>query len=227
MDRLTRFSPARASAWLALALAMAALGYASNLASDDGPDEDVLFQWSTAVSSLILYAIILALVLAIAAPVARPVIGVRRPASWPGAAGLIVGGFVVIVVVAGVLGALGLDAGDEQGLVPKEWEAGRAAPFLANFVVIAVVAPVVEELLFRGVGFAVVRQVAGDAAAVVVTAILFGLAHGLVVALPVLAIFGAVLAAVRWRSRSVYPPMILHGIFNGLALIAGVTGVGT
>lgn len=227
MDRVTRFSAPRASAWLALVAAMAALAYGSNLASDEGPDEDVLFQWTTAVSSAVLYGVILSIVLAIARPIDRSVIGLRRPATWKTAAGLVAAGFVVILVAAAVLNAAGLDAGDEQGLVPKSWEAGRAAPFVANFVVIAIVAPIVEELLFRGVGFAVVRQYAGDVAAILVTAVLFGLAHGLFVALPVLALFGAVLATVRWRCGSIYPPMILHGIFNGLALVAGVTGVGT
>lgn len=227
MGLLTRFSPGRATAWFAVAIAMAALGYSSNLLSDDGPDEDVLFQWPTAISGVVLYALILAAMLAIAQPVDRGVIGLRRPGSWRAASGAIVLGFVAIVVVAAVLAAAGLDAGDEQGLVPKEWEPGRAAPFVANFVVIAVIAPVVEELVFRGVGFAVVRQLAGTAAAVVVTSVLFGLAHGLVVALPVLALFGLVLAIIRSRTQSVYPPMILHGIFNGLALVAGVTGVGS
>lgn len=224
---MSRFSPARASAWFAVALAMAALGYSSSLASDDGPDEDVLFQWATAISSLVLYALILAAILSISRPIERPVLGLRRPDSWAAATGLIVAGFVAIGIVATALNALGLDAGDEQGLVPKDWEPGRAAPFVANFVVIAIVAPVVEELMFRGVGFAVVRQLGGTVAAVVVTSVLFGLAHGLVVALPVLAVFGLVLATVRWRTQSVYPPMILHGIFNGLALVAGVTGVGS
>jgi membrane protease YdiL (CAAX protease family) len=26
----------------------------------------------------------------------------------------------------------------------------------------------------------------------------------------------------RWKSESVYPPMILHGIFNGVAVIVSV-----
>lgn len=227
MGVVTRFSPARAAAWFAVALAMAALGYSSKLLSEDGPDEDVLFQWSTAISSVVVYALILAAVLAISEPVERTIIGLRRPPSWGAASGWIVLGFAAILALAAVLAAAGLDAGDEQGLVPKEWDPARAAPFVANFVVVAVVAPIVEELVFRGVGFAVVRQLAGTTAAVVVTSVLFGLAHGLVVALPILVFFGLVLAAIRSRTQSVYPPTILHGIFNALALTAGVTGVGS
>ena len=67
------------------------------------------------------------------------------------------------------------------------------------------------------------RDAHGAAAAIVVTALAFGLAHGLVVALPVLSIFGAILAWLRLRTDSVYPTMILHALFNGIALIAAVT----
>ena len=57
----------------------------------------------------------------------------------------------------------------------------------------------------------------------VVTALAFGLAHGLVVGLPVLTIFGAILAWLRLKTGSLYPPIALHALFNGAALIAAVT----
>lgn len=63
----------------------------------------------------------------------------------------------------------------------------------------------------------------GPPAAIVVTGLAFGLAHGLVVALPVLSLFGVILAALRWRTASLYPPIILHALFNATALIAAVT----
>jgi membrane protease YdiL (CAAX protease family) len=85
------------------------------------------------------------------------------------------------------------------------------------------VAPFVEELTYRGLGFAAVRDAHGAAAAIVITALAFGLAHGLVEALPVLTIFGAILAWLRLRTESVYPTMMLHSLFNGIALIAAVT----
>ena len=116
-----------------------------------------------------------------------------------------------------------LQAGKEQGLVPNCWDPGRAAPFVANFIVVAAVAPVVEELTYRGLGFAAVRDTFGNGAAVVVTAVAFGLAHGLFVALPVLTIFGLILAWVRLTTGSIYPTIALHALFNGIALILAVT----
>jgi membrane protease YdiL (CAAX protease family) len=62
----------------------------------------------------------------------------------------------------------------------------------------------------------------GVAGAVIVTGIAFALTHGLIRAFPVLFVIGAGLAFIRWRTGSIYPPIILHGCFNGAGLLAGV-----
>jgi len=59
--------------------------------------------------------------------------------------------------------------------------------------------------------------------AIVLTGFLFGAAHGLIVALPVLTIFGIVVAWLRVRTDSIFPGMALHAAFNGIALIAAVS----
>jgi membrane protease YdiL (CAAX protease family) len=182
---------------------------------------DLLYRWSTVVGGLVQYALILGLVLLIARGLAPAVLGLRPPPSWRAAAGWIAASIVAIWVIGAALNPF-LEAGEEQGLVPDDWDSDRAGAFLANFVVVALVAPVVEELTYRGLGFAAVRQFFGGAAAVVVTAIAFGLAHGLVIALPVLTIFGLILGWLRLRTESLYPPIILHAIFNGAALLAAV-----
>ena len=41
--------------------------------------------------------------------------------------------------------------------------------------------------------------------------------------LPILIVFGAGLALIRARSNSVYPGMIVHAMFNAIALIVSVT----
>jgi membrane protease YdiL (CAAX protease family) len=207
--------------WAILVGALAALSYAANIAGGKPPD-DVLYQWSAAVGALVQYAIILALVLLIARGIAPATLGLRRPASWPRAAGLILVSLVSIWALGAILNVF-LKAGEEQGLVPDGWDSSRAAPFVANFLVVVLVAPFVEELTYRGLGFAAVAGSYGPVAAIAVTAIAFGLAHGLLVALPVLTLFGAILAWLRLKTESIYPTMILHGVFNGAALIAAVT----
>lgn len=212
----------RLIAWCGLVGALATLGYAARIAEPGGPADDVLYRWSTAVGGLVQYTIMLTLAAVIGRPLERSFVGLRRPASWRVAAALVVGCLVVIVTAGTVLGHF-LDAGKEQGLVPHSWEGSRAAPFVANFVVVALVAPLVEEYIFRGLGFGLVSSFVGPGLAILVTGLAFGLAHGLVVALPVLSLFGAILAWLRWKTASLYPPMLLHGIFNAGALIAAVT----
>jgi membrane protease YdiL (CAAX protease family) len=212
----------RLPGWIALAAALAALNYAGNLLSEDEPRDDLLYLWSSAVAGLIQYAIIGAVLLAIARGLPREALGLRRPDSWRRAIGLIAASLVGIWLIAAVLNVF-LQAGEEQGLVPESWDGDRWAPFAANFVVIAVFAPVVEELMYRSVGLALVGAAMSTAAAVGVTAVAFGLAHGLFVALPVLTLFGAILGWLRIRTNSVVPCIVLHGIFNGAALIAAVT----
>lgn len=212
----------RLRGWLILVAAMATLAYAANFSDPGDPPDDLLYRWSTAVAAIVQYAVILAVVLALSRGLDRAALGLQAPARWGRALGLVAVGYVAIIAVGSGLNVF-LEAGEEQGLVPDAWDSSRAAPFIANFVAVACVAPVVEEVAFRGLGFAAVLSAWGTVPAVVVTALAFGLAHGLVIALPVLALFGVVLAVVRLRTVSVYPAMILHGIFNGVALLAAVT----
>lgn len=221
LGRLTEVPRARLVGWAILVGALAALSYAANIAGGK-PPKDVLYQWTTAVGALVQYAIILAIAVALARGIAPATLGLRRPASWPRAAGAILVGLAGIWILGAILNVF-LNAGEEQGLVPDGWDSSRAAPFVANFVVVALVAPVVEEFTYRGLGYAAVGSAYGAVAAIAVTAIAFGLAHGLVVALPILSIFGAILAWLRYRTASVYPTIVLHAIFNGAALIAAVT----
>jgi membrane protease YdiL (CAAX protease family) len=222
LGRLTEVPRPRLVGWAILVTALAALSYAANVADSSDPPDDLLFRWSSAIGGLIQYAIILGIVLAIARGLSPATLGLVSPGSWRRAAGRVATALAAIWVIGAVLNIF-LEAGKEQGLVPNGWDSGRAAPFVANFVVVAGVAPVVEELTYRGLGFAAVRDTFGAGAAVVVTALAFGLAHGLVVALPVLTIFGLILAWLRLRTGSIYPTIALHALFNGIALIAAVT----
>lgn len=219
---MTTVPVGKLAGWAALVLTLASLSYAGNFAVDGEPDRNLLYKWSTAIGGTIQYAVVAAIVLAIAWSLAPATVGLRRPRSWARASGQIALSLVAIWALGWVLN-LFLKAGDEQGLVPDAWDGSRVWPFVANFVVVAVIAPVAEELTFRGLGFAAVRDTFGAAAAVVVTSLAFGLAHGLVIALPVLTAFGAILALLRLGSESIYPGIVLHCLFNGIALVAAVT----
>jgi membrane protease YdiL (CAAX protease family) len=215
-------SSGRLMAWAGLIVLVGALNAAGH-AAEGPPKQDVLYLYSTAVGGAIQYAVILGIVLVIARGLdLREVFALRRPPSLAVAAGLIVAALVTVWVVSYAIGTV-LDAGKDQGLVPDHWEPRHAGAFAANFVVVALVAPVVEELTFRGFGVSGLAAILGPAWAIVGVGIAFGVWHGLVIAFPVLAILGAILAVLRVRTASVYPSMVAHAIFNGVALVAAVT----
>jgi hypothetical protein len=207
-------------AWLAFVAVFAALNYAARF-STSTTDRNVLYTWSAVVLGLVQMGIILGIVLLIAR--GRPpeeYLGLRRPSSWGVAAGSAVVVLVGVFVLSGILSPL-LQPGQEQGLVPKTWQPSHAAAFAANFVVVALIAPVVEELTFRGLGYRLLEPF-GRWTAILLVGLTFGLAHGLVEALPILAAFGAGLAYIRMRTGSVYPCMVVHATFNSAVLIVAV-----
>jgi membrane protease YdiL (CAAX protease family) len=212
--------------WLALVGLVAALNYASRFADDGAGDtSDALYRYSTAVGGAVFYGILLGVVLLLARGLdRREVLALRRPRSWGSAVLAMLAALAAIWVANAVLTlALDLEAGEEQGVVPDRWEPEHAGAYAANFLVIALFGPVVEELTYRGFGQWAVAGVVGVTAGVVITAVLFGLAHGLVEGLPALTIFGLAAGWLRVRTNSLYPPMVLHMLFNGLALILAVT----
>lgn len=215
-----RHTPWRLVAWLVFVLSLTALGYASRFTGEDPPD-DLAYRWSSSIGAVIQYGLMLGILLLIARGLPlRETLALRRPGSWPRALGLSVVALLAIWIAGAAMNPF-LDANDEQGFVPDEWDSSRAGAFAAFFFMVTVVAPIVEELIYRGLGYSLVAQY-GAWVAVVVTGVLFGASHGLLVALPVLTIFGLVVGWLRMKTDSVYPSVILHGIFNGVALIVSV-----
>ena len=210
----------RLALWLTVVAVFSTLSYASRLGGDEGPDEP-LYLWSSAVAGAIQFAVFLLLVVLIAR--GRPLrdyLAFRRPTSWQRASAiaLVVVGLVYLV---GILLQPFVDPGEEQNLIPAGWDPARAAPFAANFFVVAVLAPVVEELLFRGLGYTLLEPL-GRWTAIVGTSLGFALAHGLVEGFPLLVIFGAGLAYMRSRVGSIVPGILVHMAFNTAVLLAAV-----
>jgi membrane protease YdiL (CAAX protease family) len=211
--------PARLAGWLALVSLLILVAYASR-ATEGKPDPQVLYHWSAAVGVVIQDGIILLLVLALAG-FDRHLLGLRRPRSIPQALRLL-GAAIVLVYVFEIAYSTLTHPGNEQGLTPSHWEPAHASAYVVNGIVICTVIPFVEELTYRGLGYSLLEPL-GRWPAIVLVGVLFGLAHGLIVSLPVIAAFGIVLAWIRSVTRSVAPGMLLHSLFNLIALVAAVT----
>ncbi len=200
---------------MALSSVLALLAYAGR-ASEGKPERDALYHYGVAISGLILEGILLAAVLLIARGIDPRLLGLRAPRSWVRALGLALGILIALIIVEQALESV-LHATREQGLEPTRWDSSRAVPFAINSAVVVLVAPFVEELTFRGLGFAVLRPY-GAFVAVVGSAAAFAAAHGLIEGFPALFIFGVAIAVLRLRTESVFPGMLFHAFFNGAAL---------
>lgn len=93
--------------------------------------------------------------------------------------------------------------------------AGRIV--LSVFLVVLV--PLVEESYFRGVIFRSLDRLLLTPLAVVMSGLVFGLAHGELLQLPALAFFGAVLAVLAHRTGRLGAGMVAHAAFNGLTVL--------
>jgi hypothetical protein len=185
--------------------------------SEDGTTEDALYDVDLAINGLFFYGIVIAGSLLVALAYRRPLraLGFRRfRLRWL----WISFGIVVLTIVVALVLEPVLHGGEQQGLAPDEWQPEHATAFGLNSAVVVLLAPFAEELFFRGLG---VRALAvfGGLAAILISGVVFGLVHGILGALPPLALFGVGLAWVRLRSASVWPSFIAHAAYNGLGIV--------
>jgi len=205
--------------WLVLVGVLALIAYVGR-ASEGKPDPNILYEWSTAIFTIVQEVFIVAIVLAIAHG-RHDLLALRRPNAVGRMIAYVAVALVAIYVFEGAYAAL-THPGNEQGLTPSRWEPHHAAAYIANAVVICTLVPFAEELTYRGLGYSLLRPF-GRWTAILLVGLLFGLAHGLIVSLPIIVAFGCALAWIRDRTDSVIPGMFLHGTFNLIALVAAVT----
>lgn len=203
--------------WLGIAALQIAVSFAVGGSGSDR-DGEPFYDYSLAMGSLLLYGILIALTFWIASlfPNRLAALGLR---SFPARTLWLVAGIVIASVAVSALLEPILHAGREQGLEPETWRPDRVAPFVVNAIVVATIVPFTEELFYRGLGVRVLRFL-GPAVAVIGTAIVFSLAHGILVAVPALGFFALLLAWLRVRTDSVWPCVIAHSLYNGIGVLA-------
>ena len=109
-----------------------------------------------------------------------------------------------------------------QALAPEGFSWTSLVAMLA---LVGVVVPFVEEIVFRGLIFGWLRKHLRFAYAAPLSAIFFASVHAIPVLMPPLALMGLLLAAVVERSGSLWPAIIVHGVFNSLMTITYYTAL--
>lgn len=130
--------------------------------------------------------------------------------------GLLIGGYILILLHNMLLYAFGVDTQGDQ--ISQIFDQLQSPVWF--FLVGAVVAPLVEEIFFRGFLFQGFRQRYGWLPAILLSSAIFGAAHLDPVSLIPTFILGCVLAYMYHRSNSVWPGIIFHAAINSFSLCA-------
>lgn len=147
--------------------------------------------------------------------------------------GLLYGMGLQIVVVLAVqyplLKLLNLENPPEQGVTQIAGEAATLPAKLMVFVVVVVLAPLTEELLYRGVLLSRVRRDFSRHAAVVISAAVFAGIHlidpNAILAVPGLFVIGLVLGYMALNTNRIGLTIFTHAGVNLLAAIAILAGL--
>ena len=102
-------------------------------------------------------------------------------------------------------------------LMQNAFSAQNTIQGIVVLFVVIVGAPIVEELLFRGVLFEELNRIVSDKATIILTALMFGIYHFNIIQSPNTFIMGLVLAYVYYKTRSIKAPIIIHATNNLLA----------
>ena len=164
--------------------------------------------------------------------VALPVLAMRR--LWPDGASLAVqgswrlaiGAWAAFMVVCVPIAVLGYGAAlrwfgeslPAQPLLAYFAEVRSPGRLLATSVVVCVLGPLTEEIVFRGYVQGALREASGPWVAIVGTAVLFGLVHGPLYAAPI-GLLGVLFGWLRERCDSLGPAVVAHGMHNGATVL--------
>src|SRR4051812_44268231 len=223
--------PTRVPVWLPIAamlasflggtVAFAVLAVASGTESVDNTPEGVTLG-ATLVQDVLLVVFAL-LAVKIYEGEGRPDwLGLRRVPFWPagGACTVMIAGWGIFPLLGGAV----FGEPEQQDLV-EELKSERSALVLVSFgLLVCVLAPICEEIFFRGLMFRVFADRMGLIGGAALSGAIFGLVHltsGPVTTGVVLFALGFGFALVRWWTGSLLPSMGLHALNNSLSF--GVT----
>ena len=158
----------------------------------------------------------------------RPVHGVKTAVVW--AAGVYLGFWIVALALVAIFGSP-----SEQDLVDDLREVDSVVALAAAGFFLCILAPVAEELFFRGFMLNVLLPRLGVAWASAITGGVFAIGHATgapIQSVLALGAFGVGLCLLYWRTQSIIPCMALHALNNSItfgvvkdldpALFAGV-----
>ena len=125
----------------------------------------------------------------------------------------------LIFIYAMFAGKFGLRPSPETvEQIPRLFGSSLAGMMLATFTA-AFIAPIVEEIFFRGFLYSAIKKKVGVGWAIIISAVIFGFMHANAWTIMPVIIIGVVLAYLYEREKSLGPPIILHALNNLTSII--------
>jgi membrane protease YdiL (CAAX protease family) len=143
---------------------------------------------------------------------ALPALGFRA-ASWR----LVLLGTLATAAVSIAVSQIGLEP---QGVKQAMKIAQDPAALVVGLALLAGLAPLVEELVFRGLLYGWLAGRWGPGIAVIGSSLAFAAAHVELAHVILVLPLGLVFGWLRWRSGSLWPSLVAHMANNGLAVVA-------
>ena len=147
--------------------------------------------------------------------------GLRRVSLWP-AAGWTVLAFIAFWVLTAIYISV-VGQPDQQELTRDLREEESLTALIGYGVLLAFVAPLAEEVFFRGFVFGVLREKIGVVWGALATGLVFGIVHvagSPIETVGVLIILGTLLCALYVQTGSLLPCIALHAINNSISFAA-------
>jgi uncharacterized protein len=133
---------------------------------------------------------------------------------------------VLMIVIFGVnafysylITVLHLNVQTNDQLLLQQSKVAPLSTYATLFAAV-IIAPFCEEVFFRGFVFPGLRHGMSLGWAIIISSLLFGIAHADPGSFPVLFVIGLALAFLRWRTESIWPCIVLHMLNNGIAALA-------
>jgi membrane protease YdiL (CAAX protease family) len=195
------------------------------------PTRELLSAVVTGVLAVLSYVVIVAPVVVLAAVRGLrfgDAFGLRR--FHPGQAARLAGGVALLGILVTLMWALvlrgfGLSAPSNTVRIVQGFGTSRLA-IAIGYMLVGLVAPFGEEIAFRAVVFSSLRESWGMLAALLVSGALFGIVHLIPLEAVPLAVIGIALAGVFTRTRSLWPSILAHAVYNIVVLTIAFASAG-
>lgn len=157
------------------------------------------------------------------------IVGLRKFRFFKGLR-YIAGYYLILLGILILLSIVGASLGLEVPSTPNDESRGTGllilmGSFWLTFVLSVILAPIIEEIVFRGILFPAIKERYGLVAGIVGSSLIFTFVHIDPIQMLSVLPLGIYLAIMYHRTGSIYPGMILHATWNLMVLLIAQSSV--